>query len=211
MTTKTVLVAEDHALARTAIRAALDSSSFHICAEAIDADSAIEAAQATRPDVCLLDIYMPGSGIRAAGEILRVLPGTAIVMLTGSDSDDDLFAALKAGAVGYLLKDIDPMRLPAALEGVLAGEAAIPRALVARLVGEFRRRTGTRRTVLRGNRRVELTEREWDVLELLRAGLTTKGIAGRLSISPVTVRRHLSETSRKLQVTSRRDLLQILA
>jgi DNA-binding NarL/FixJ family response regulator len=153
---------------------------------------------------------MPGGGIAAAAEISTKVPQTAVVMLTISRNDEDLFDALRAGAVGYLLKDTNPERLPHALRGVLEGEAALPRTLVARLVDEFRERGRRRRIPLLRARGVELTSREWEVLELMREGLTTKQIAGRLSISPITVRRHVGVILRKLDVTDRADALRLL-
>ena len=193
------------------MRAALEQTgTFTVCAEAPDSDSAIEAARRERPDVCLLDIHMPGDGIRAAETISRELPETAVVMLTVSRADEDLFDALRAGASGYLLKDIDPARLPHALHGVLEGEAALPRRLVALLIEEFRERRRRRRIPLVGRRSVELTDREWEVLDLMRDGLPTEEIAARLFISPVTVRTHVSAILRKLQVPTREDALKLL-
>ena len=180
-------------------------------AEAADGPSAVAAAERERPALCLLDVHMPGSGIRAAGEILQRLPDTAVVMLTVSRNDEDLFDALRVGAAGYLLKDTDPDRLPHALRGVLAGEAAIPRTLVARVIDEFRSHGRRRRVPLAGRRGVELSSREWQVLDLLSAGLTTADIGRRLFVSPVTVRRHVSAILRKLDVPDRQaavDLLQ---
>jgi DNA-binding NarL/FixJ family response regulator len=198
-----VLVADDHPPTRAGVRAALECQSFNVCAEVADAPAAVEAAIRERPDVCLLDIHMPGSGIRAAEAIAREVPEAVVVMLTVSRTDTDLFDALRAGASGYLLKDIDPKRLPLALKGVLAGEAALPRRLVALLVEEFRERKRRRRIPLVGRRNVELTDREWEVLELMREALTTDEIAQRLFISPVTVRTHVSAILRKLQVPTR--------
>src|SRR5436309_14468567 len=119
-----VLIADDHPMARVGVRLALERGGFAVCAEAADADSAIEAAEREQPDICLLDIQMPGSGIHAAEEIARKVPEAAVVMLTVSRTDRDLFDALRVGASGYLLKDMDPERLPLALHGVLEGEAA---------------------------------------------------------------------------------------
>jgi DNA-binding NarL/FixJ family response regulator len=146
--TPRVLIADDHAMAREGIRLVLERGGFEICAEVGDGPSAVEAAERERPDVCLLDVRMPGSGIRAAEEIARRVPESAIVMLTVSRRDSDLFDALRAGASGYLLKDTHPNRLPLALQGVLDGEAALPRDLVALLIDEFRER-GRRRPHLR--------------------------------------------------------------
>jgi DNA-binding NarL/FixJ family response regulator len=199
-----VLVADDHPPVRAGVRLALEAAEFTVCAEVGDASSAVSAAIRERPDVCLLDVYMPGGGISAAREISARLPETEIVMLTISRDDDDLLDALRAGAAGYLLKDIDPLRLPAALKHVLAGEAAMPRSLVAALVDEVRRRGKPRRLRLLGRPGVRLTEREWEVLELMREGLRTAEIARRLGISAVTVRRHVSDLLCKLDVPDRK-------
>jgi DNA-binding NarL/FixJ family response regulator len=205
-----VLVADDHPPTRAGVRAALERDGFVICAEAGDARSAIEIARRERPDVCLLDIHMPGDGIHAAETISRELPDTAVVMLTVSRSDADLFNALRAGASGYLLKDIDPIRLPLALRGVLEGEAALPRRLVALLIEEFRERKRRRRIPLVGRRGVELTDREWEVLDLMKQGLSTEEIATRLFISPVTVRTHVSSVLHKLHVPTREAAVALL-
>jgi DNA-binding NarL/FixJ family response regulator len=205
-----ILLADDHPPTRAGVRAALEGQGFEVVAEAGDAAEAIEGARREKPDLCLLDIHMPGSGIHAAGEITRLLPETAVVMLTISRNDDDLFDALRAGAAGYLLKDIDPTRIPMALEGVLRGEAALPRALTSRLIDEFRSRGRHRRLPLAGERGVDLTSREWEVLELLRDGLTTAQIAERLFVSRVTVRRHVGSVLRKLRVGSRQEAIERL-
>ena len=206
-----VLVADDHPPTRAGVRLALEGNGFEVCAEVGDASSAIEAARRELPDVCLLDIHMPGDGIRAAETISSELPDVAVVMLTVSRTDSDLFDALRAGASGYLLKDIDPARLPLALHGVLEGEAALPRHLVALLIEEFRERKRRRRILLRGRRSAELTDREWEVLELMRQGASTEEIASRLFISPVTVRTHVSAILRKLRVPTREAAIELLA
>lgn len=194
---------------RSSVRLTLEPAGFTICAEADTAAGAVEAALRERPDVCLLDIHMPGSGISAAAEITSQLSETAVIMLTVSRNDADLFDALRAGASGYLLKDIDPRRLPNALRGVLEGEAALPRALVARVIEEFRDR-GQRRLPLLGKRGVGLTSREWEVLELLREGLSTADIAERLFVSRVTVRRHVGSLLKKLRVPDRKAAVELL-
>jgi RNA polymerase sigma factor (sigma-70 family) len=204
-----IVLADDHAPTRAGIRLALAGQGFQVCSEAADAAGAVEAALAHKPDLVLLDVHMPGNGIAAAAEIAAKLPDVAIVMLTVSREDSDLFEALRAGAQGYLLKDTNPARLPFALRGVLSGEAALPRGLVARLIEEFRSR-GRRRLPLLRARGVELTDREWEVLELLYEGLSTREIAQRLSVSPVTVRRHVSEILKKLRVPTREAALELL-
>ncbi len=126
---------------------------------------------------------MPGSGIAAAEEISRELPDCAVVMLTYSRDDDDLFDSLRAGARGYLLKDMDPDRLGPALHGVLAGEAALPRSLVSRVLEEFQGRS-RRKLFVQAQRPTQLTSREWEVMELLREGLSTEEVAERLFVAP---------------------------
>jgi DNA-binding NarL/FixJ family response regulator len=205
-----VLIADDHPMTRVGVRLALERGGFEICAEADDGPSAVEAAKRERPDICLLDIQMPGSGIRAAEQIAASVPESAIVMLTVSRSDADLFDALRVGAAGYLLKDTDPDRLPLALRGVLDGEAALPRHLVALLIDEFRERGRHRRLRLVRSDRVDLTSREWEVLELMRDGLSTGEIAERLFIAPVTVRTHVAAILRKLRVQDRREALRLV-
>jgi DNA-binding NarL/FixJ family response regulator len=203
-----LLIADDHAAARAGVRESVEEGGFEVCAEAANAQEAIDLAIAERPDVCLLDVHMPGEGIRAAREIAQALPDCAVVMLTVSRNDGDLFDALRAGAAGYLLKDTDPSRLPNALHGVMAGEAAVPRELVARLIDEFRMR-GTRRLNLVGSRGVALTSREWEVLDLMSEGLTTARIAQRLFVSPVTVRRHISGILEKLGAPDRESAVRL--
>jgi len=205
----TVLIADDHAPTRAGVRGALGDGGFAVVAEANRADAAVEGALRERPDVCVLDINMPGSGIAAAARITEQLPDTAVVMLTVSREDQDLFASLRAGALGYLLKDMDPGRLAAALRGVLSGEAALPRTLVARVIGEFRAAERRPSLPLVRRRGAKLTAREWEVLELLREQLTTAQIAHRLGLSDVTVRRHVSSILAKLRVPDRRAMARL--
>jgi DNA-binding NarL/FixJ family response regulator len=204
-----IVLADDHATARLGVRLALEDGGFRVVAEAVDARGAVEAALEHRPDLCVLDVYMPGGGIAAAAELTEALPEMPIVMLTVSNTNEDLFEALRAGACGYLLKDTDPQRLPYALRAVLDGEAPLPRVLTAKLITEFRRRGSERRIPSAEGGLVTLSERESEVLDLLRTELSTKQIAHRLGISPVTVRRHISELLRKLRVTDRDAALQL--
>jgi DNA-binding NarL/FixJ family response regulator len=204
-----VLIADDHVPTRDDIRRALEADErFVVCAEAGDAPVAIEAAVRESPDLCVLDVRMPGGGVAAAWEISSRLPATRIVMLTVSSDDADLFAALRAGASGYLLKDMDPAELPDALRDVLNGEAALPPSLVARVIGEFRDRSPRRRAVLATTGYETLTSREWQVLDLVRQGHSTAAIARRLVVSPVTVRSHVNNILRKVRAPSREALLE---
>lgn len=208
-----VVIADDHAPTREDVRFALEQDGrFVVVAEAEDAAGAIEAAVRTSPDVCLLDVNMPGNGIAAAWEIHARLPRAKIVMLTVTEEDATLLAALRAGAAGYLLKTIDPRSLPRALAAVLDGEAALPRTLVTTLINEFRDHAPRRRATVddqtSGSR---LTSREWQVLELLQESLSTSEIARRLVLSPVTVRTHVNSILKKLEVESREELLEKMA
>jgi len=196
-----VVIADDHAPTRLGVRMALEEAGFEVCGEAATAPAAVEAAVRERPDVALIDVHMPGDGIAAARQINTEAPETSIVMLTVSRDDEDLLEALQSGAKGYLLKDIDPRRLPLALQGVLDGEAALPRGLVAKLIAEFRHREET--GVRPHGPLAKLTSREWEVLDLMRQGLSTAEIARQLFVSPVTVRTHVSAVLRKLQAPDR--------
>jgi DNA-binding NarL/FixJ family response regulator len=202
------VIADDHAPTREDIRMALERDPrFEVVAEAPDAFAAIESAVRERPDVCLLDVHMPGGGVAATWEISARLPQTKIVMLTVSRQERDLFAALRAGAAGYLLKDMDPRRLPHALDDVVRGVAAMPRRLVGELMREFRDRGPRRRTAVAEGLEAQLTSREWQVLDLVRQDLQTSEIARRLVISPVTVRTHINSILRKLGVPDRHTLV----
>ena len=206
-----VLLADDHAPTRSDVKEILEADPrFRVVAEVADAAAAIEGAVREQPDVCLLDVNMPGSGVGAAWEISARLPQTKIVMLTISREDQHLFAALRAGASGYLLKDMDPARLPHALSDVLEGKAALPRELMTRLVGEFRDRNPRRRKVVAEGPYATLTSREWQVLELLRQELSTADIARRLTLSPVTVRTHVNNILKKVRAPDRETLLRDL-
>src|SRR5262249_62153096 len=133
-----VVVVEDVHLVRSSVRAILERSGFDIVAEAGPAEDGIEATLRERPEICLVDVGLPGAaGIDVARAISKQAPEIAVVMLSASDRHDDVIDSIRAGAVGYLLKEMDPGRLAAALDGVVAGEAAIPRPLMAHLVREL--------------------------------------------------------------------------
>jgi DNA-binding NarL/FixJ family response regulator len=198
----TIVIADDHPAFRLGVRMALMRGGFDVVAEAADCEGAVSAVLREDPDVCLLDVRMPGGGIEAAHRLAQDAPSTSVVMLTVSSSTDDVLAALRAGAVGYLPKDTRPDRLPAALCGVLKGEAALPRALVGLVLHEFRDYTAAAADPVRVGE-VELTARESEILRMLRSGLTTAEIGEILSLSPITVRRHISAGVAKLGVADR--------
>jgi DNA-binding NarL/FixJ family response regulator len=184
---------------------ALERDGIEVCAEVANGPDAVEAALREHPDVCLLDVRMPGGGTAAAEGITYKLPGTVVLMLTVSRDEEDLFDSLRHGASGYLLKDMNPAGLPRAIRAAFAGEGALPGSFVARLIEEFREGGGRQRHrgPLRGGPR--LTRREWEVLDLLCEGAGTAEIARRLFLSSVTVRRHVSNILGKLGASSREE------
>ena len=203
----TVVIADDHPPTRAGVRSALESDGFSVVGEFGDARGAIEAVDKLAPDVCILDIHMPGSGIAAASRISAAHPEVAVVMLTVSADDDDLLAALRAGASGYLLKDMSPDRLPLALKGVLSGEAAIPRHLMSRVLHEFRHRGRRRLPSATGG--ASLSSREWEVLELMAKGTSTAQMADALFVSKVTIRSHVASILRKLGAADRDEAVRL--
>jgi DNA-binding NarL/FixJ family response regulator len=205
-----LVMADDNVRIRTQVRRALEAGGCEVVGEGASAEEAVALALQHRPDVALLDIHMPGNGIQAAQQISRSLPHTAIVMLTQSKEDDDLFDSLRAGASGYLLKGADPATLADALRGVLVGEAAMPPGLVTRIMQEFR--GPSRRRFLRKSAAADkLSAREWEVMEMLSQGHSTEDVAGRLFVSPTTVRVHVSSVLRKLRVKDRESAFRLLS
>jgi DNA-binding NarL/FixJ family response regulator len=205
----TVVIADDHPLIRRGVVKALTRGGFDVVAETGDGDAAIAAVQREHPDLCLLDISMPGCGIRTARALAELAPDTSVVMLTVSDDMEDLLAALRAGAVGYLTKDTSPDRLPVALCGVLRGEAALPRALFGRVLRESRDFSVSAPGPLRPGE-VALTTRESEILRILHSGLSTVEVGEALSLSPITVRRHVSTAVAKLGVADRQAAIQTM-
>lgn len=205
-----VLIADDDGSTRAGIRLALAGHGFEVCAEADSADAAADAARRERPDICLVEGGLPGGGVAAAEGILRAHPETVVVMLSAAVDEEQLFAAVRSGARGYLPKDMNPDRLPMALRGALDGEAALPRVLMGAVLDEFRASERGRHASELSRLGVRLTARERQVLELLERGLETAEIGERLSISAVTVRRHVSEILRKLHAPDRESALRRL-
>lgn len=212
MSAERVLIADDHLPTRVGVRLALERDGFVICAEEATGVAAVATTVREKPDVCLLDVHMPGGdGIAAAKAIRAQLPETQVVMLTGSSDDDDLFAALEAGASGYLLKGVAPEELGPALRAVLRGDAALAPALAARVIREFRARAERGTTGLVRPSEDDLTAREWEVLDCLSEGLSTAAIADRLFISDTTVRRHVGAVLKKLHVSTRQAAIEFAA
>lgn len=197
-----ILLADDHALFRDGLASLLAAWGHEVVGAASTADEAVALAARTRPHLVLMDIRMPGSGIAATQAIKAQRPETAIVMLTVSEDEEDLFAAVKAGASGYLLKNVRGDELRAMIDAVGRGEAALSPASAKRILEEFARVSAGPR----GAGRTKLTERERHVLAELMAGATNKAIAATLGISENTVKYHLKHILAKLHAQSRTEV-----
>ena len=206
-----ILIADDNTAARAGIKRAIEPHGLNVIGEASHADGAMRLALAHEPDVCIIAVDLPGSGVEATRAINAALPDTKIVMMSATPRDEDLLEALRAGADGYLLMTTPASRLPHAIRGVTRGEAALPRAMTARLILEFRERGMSRRVFVHPDRaEVELTAREYEVFQRLRRREGTAQIASRLGISQVTVRRHVASALRKLGAPNRRRAIEML-
>lgn len=194
-----VLIADDHALFREGVRAVLtNAGDCDVAGEATDGNDAIAQSLALRPDVILMDIHMPAlNGIDAAARILRELPQTGIIMLTMLEDDSSVFAAMRAGARGYILKGADKAELLKTIHAVASGEALFGPAIAQRITRFFAGLPCADHPF------PELTERERDVLALIAEGKSNAEIADRLVISMKTVSNHISSIFNKLQVADR--------
>jgi DNA-binding NarL/FixJ family response regulator len=203
-----VLIADGEAAHRRGVREVLEAHGFVVVAESGDAASTIGAAIRLRPDICLIEIELPGEGLNAIGRIAKASPKTLIVVLSRSERPEDVVTAFTRGASGYLLKGISGKRLASTLRGAYEGEPPLARSLVPHLVDEIRRGSVRRLTLPDGQ--VTLTPREWEVGEMLREGLSTNEMADRLGVSPVTVRRHIGLLLRKLGARNRKVAVEML-
>lgn len=197
-----ILVADDHSLFRDGVASLLSAWGHDVVGQARDGEEAVTLSAQLDPDLVLMDVRMPGcGGVEATRRIRSARPEIKIVMLTVSEDEDDLFGAVKAGAQGYLLKDLESPQLRRMLEAVARGEAAITPATAARILAEFSRREHPLPPPTD-----RLTERETDVLRLVTEGLRNKEIAARLGISENTVKFHLKHILDKLQAQSRAEV-----
>jgi DNA-binding NarL/FixJ family response regulator len=196
-------------LMRVALEALLQEKGFTLYGSAADAPAVIASARRERPDVVLIDVDLPGGALGAAEQI-GALPDAAVVMMAEGPTDADVLNAIRAGAVGCLPKDISLDGLARALNGVLAGELAVPRELLGAILSEI---AGSRAKTVHGylwEGASTLTLRELEVLRMLALGASTADIARELSISPVTARRHCGEICRKLNVPDRASAVMLL-
>ena len=206
-----MLIVDDHPLTRDGLAALLADHGFEIVGEASGGQEAIERARALQPDVVLLDLSMPGmDGLSALPLLRTAAPECEVVVLTASGDEANLLAAIRAGAAGYLLKTEPPERLVDFLHGAARGEAALSGAVARRLLDQVRN-GGPTDAGVPDSVAQRLSARELEVLLLLDDHLGTDQIAKRLFISEHTVRSHVKSLLRKLQVSSRREALELLA
>jgi DNA-binding NarL/FixJ family response regulator len=199
-----VLVADDHPVFRRGMRAILGAEpEIELVGEATDGEEAVARALELRPDVVLMDLNMPGvTGIEATRRVLEASPGIGILMLTMFEDDKSIFAAMRAGAHGYVLKGADGAETLRAIHAVANGEAIFSPEITRRLTGYFAAPDGDPRTAAT-QAFPNLTEREHEILSLMAGGYTNTAIASRLYLSPKTVRNYVSNIFTKLQVSDR--------
>jgi DNA-binding NarL/FixJ family response regulator len=202
VSTWSVLLADADEPVRAGLKVALRAGGLTIAGEAASAPEAVAVAERTRPDLCLLSTALPGGALDAMRELMSRLPGMRLVVISERPNGDELLAAVLAGAVGYLGRDMHPERLPHALKGVLHGEVALPRRYTEHVLEALRGRSAQRSTIA-AHTDAALTGREWEVLHLVADGRSTGEMALRLGVTQVTVRRHVSSLLHKLGVRDR--------
>jgi DNA-binding NarL/FixJ family response regulator len=196
-----VVVADDHPVVREGLRSFLASRpGLDVVGEAVDADTLVAAAERLRPDVVLVDLMMPGGGIEAIHRLQSLASPPRALVLTSFAGDDQVIPALRAGAAGYLLKDVDPADLEAAIRTVHAGGALLDPSVAARVVDEVR---APHPAPAVDDRIERLTPREREVLAALARGRSNREIAAELYVAEKTVKTHVSSVLAKLRVTDR--------
>jgi DNA-binding NarL/FixJ family response regulator len=198
------MVVDDHPIWRDAVARDLQEQGFDVIATADGVESARRRAAVVKPDVVVMDMRLSdGSGTQATAAVLEVSPGSRVLVLSASDERDDVLEAVKAGALGYLVKSASKIELARAVHATSEGRAVFTPGLAGLVLGEYRR---IARTPDAGPSTPRLTERETDVLRYVAKGLTARQIAERLSLSHRTVENHVQATFRKLQVANRVEL-----
>jgi DNA-binding NarL/FixJ family response regulator len=206
-----ILIVDDHPLTRDALAALLGAHGIEVVGCASDGMEAIAEAERLQPDLVLLDLSMPGmDGLAALPRLREAAPGCEVVVLTASGTEENLLAAIRGGAAGYLMKSEPPERIASFLDGVAQGEAALSGSIARRLLEQVRV-GGGRSSGVPDAIAAALSAREVEVLLLLDEHLGTDEIAGRLYISEHTVRSHVKSLLRKLGVSSRREALEQLS
>jgi len=201
----TVLIADDHPLTRDALASLLEGNGFDVVGEAGDGHAAIERARDLRPDLVLLDLSMPDvDGLAALPELRAAAPDSAVVVLTASGTEDNLMAAIRAGAAGYLLKDVSPTDLRSAIRVVAAGESLLSPAVTGTVLRSLAERL---QATVDDTPLQVLTEREREVLALVGRGLSNEEIARELFLSPATARTYVSRLLSKLGARDRARLV----
>jgi len=200
-----VLLVDDHALFRRGLALVLGAEvDLEVVGEASHGVEAVERATELQPHVVVMDVRMPGmGGVEATRRIRQAQPATRVVMLTGSTEDDDLFGALRAGASGYLLKEVAIDEIAEAVRAIARGQALVSPSMAARLVAEFN--ALSRRVDEQHDHAPRLTDRELEVLRLVARGLANKEIAAELVIAENTVKNHVRNILEKLQVRTRME------
>jgi two-component system, NarL family, response regulator NreC len=208
----TVVLADDHAVVRAGLHLLLErTGDIEVVSEAGTAEDAVRTVLGHKPAVLVLDLNMPGelTSLDAIPKVAEASPGTRVVVLTMQEDPEFARRALRAGAAGYVLKEDPASVLVGAVAAVLRGDGVLPPALTARVIQEFRSREPRRRAVVRARTEPELTSREWEVLDLLRQGLTTAEIARKLFVSQGTVRSHVAAILRKLRAPDRSSAIRM--
>ena len=200
-----VLLADPHALFRRGVRMVLDEEpGIEVVAECADGLDAVDRIVELAPDLVLIDVRMPGiSGIEATRRARMLVPNLKVAILTVSEDDEDLFAAVRAGATGYLLKEVSIEELPAAVRAVARGQSLISPSMASRLLIEFN--ALSRRVEEQRGTAPRLSDRELEVLRLVARGLSNKDIAAELVIAENTVKNHVRNILEKLQLRSRME------